>query len=140
MKRPHHLILVKEQLALVMEKCYQQAYIYHDYGYEGLVPNRMMEQIYMDKLRMLQGMEHVFHLMDGDEWCPGELLHKNEQKKSRQPIMECLFEEVEYINELQTVYYEINSLSWRNEISSVLQIQHQIVYRLLMLNDMERAL
>lgn len=140
MKRPHYLILIKEQLAMVMEKCYQQAYIYQDYGYEGLVPHRMMEQIHMDKLRMLQGMDHVFLQIEGDEWCPKQCLYQNEQKKSRQPIVECLFEEVEYINELQTVYYEINSLSWRNEISSVLQIQHQIVYRLLMLSDMERAL
>lgn len=131
--------MIRQLLDHTIMVCIQLIDQYERYQYKERTTNRLLEQIYMDKLRQLDGLERIQKELGQKQFSiQTEELDDN---KKRQPLLDCLVEEIEYINELQTVFNLLDQHPQFAEYTcGILQMQHVIIYKLMCIKDLEKAL
>lgn len=124
--------LLKEIIEHTIIECNEQLSYYEGVALENPIKTRLMQQIYMEKLKQEKILYDIYCNEFGDD------LHIHGHKLEKFPdLEEMIIEEVGYINNLQTIYNQMNESKWEKTMINILLIQQQIIFRLFTLKNIE---
>lgn len=113
---------------------------YEDMKYDHPTLDHLLQQLYMDKLRQLDIYELAEQELGKKKMNVTEEINalKNAEKQS---LWDCLYEEIENINDLQLILSQVSDMGRIYQlVSEALQLQHVIVYKLFYIKELEKSL
>ncbi|WP_105618518.1 hypothetical protein [Vallitalea okinawensis] len=117
--------LLKGIMEHTWRECNELVSIYDEISYDEPIKNRLKQQIYMEKIKQSDLLYQLYQKEYGEE------LVNREEKKGGQPnIGSLIIEEVEYINNLQIIYNQIDNSKSQKVMINLMFIQQQIIFKL----------
>lgn len=118
-------MLLKEIIEHTWLECNELLNIYEGISFDEPIKKRLKQQIYMEKIKQSDLLYELYQ----KEY--GEKLDLKEEKKGGQPnIGSLIIEEVEYINNLQIIYNQIDNPKSQKVMINLMFIQQQIIFKL----------